>query len=452
MVLGHPKPCSPLGLLDALGRRRLVEQLADDTPQGGVSHERCGRRYTGRHWWGVVADDNVVDPLLDEAAEEVADELGLPEFRTDELGTDLLIVAPTLGEVEDGQRDLREAADLIASSVLWNLWPKLVAPPGGDVPMRVRVVCDGEEIPLADPVTVPGLGCFVRAFRALDTERGQSYERSREPRLVGRIAGEPAFEAVPSGGMVAACAPFEGLPRHCARMRSVGLVVDYLEGPIPDDPRVGYAAVFRSSPAADPHFAVAEPPTHDSWHTKHLSGTDLGVVRGANKFIREELRRVAGVDRPIGEAGAVPLGALGNRLARLLPTTSAEGATDGDGGESPEGGASRSLFTWVRQPHLEVVDEETVVAGTVRVLDSTATIVLRADVKVGIEGGTEDEPPIGAVMPEVLGWRSPEGPLQEGRELRVGSEAPRAWTVVVRPVPGTATAIGIRAEVDPGVA
>jgi len=426
-------------------QRRLIGVMV------GESYERDGLRYTGRHWWGDVATDGIVDPLLDDAAEEVAEAFGLPGFDDDELGTDLVVVAPTLGEVEEGQqgRDIGEAADVIAGSVLWHLWPKLVTKPGSPrPPMHVRVIRDGFELPHVDPGTAPGLGSFVKAFLALDGDRAQAHERKSEPRNVGRLASVPALDPVPAqGGPVALCAPFEGRPRHCARMRSVELVVDYLEGPVADDPGLGYAAVFRSSPEADPHFAKAEPPTHDSWQTKHLSGTDLGVVRSTNKFIGERLREAAGLVRDDVRASAVPLGALAARLARLLPTTPAEGATGTDGDDGPEGGAKATCFSWVERPRLVVVDDEALVAGTVRVVDATSPVVLEAVARVAVDGGTEDEDeaPAGAERPEVLGWRShPDGPLHAGGELRVAPAAPRTWTVVVRPAPGTATVVDVR--------
>lgn len=423
----------------------------------GASFERGGRRYTGRHWWGIVAEDGIVDPLLDATAAEYACRLGLPAFDGDDTGTDLLVVAPALGvadaeaEEETGPRTIRQAAELIAGSALWHLWPNLVGTQDGAAPLRVIVRADGEEIPVGDPAAVPVLRPFVKAYRGLESDRARTLKRSRAPRVVGHVASEPALEPVPPGSEPAgAAAPFSGLPRHCARMRSVGLVVDYLEGPPSDDPRCGYAAVFRSTPQADPHFAAAEPPTHDSWQTAHLTGTDVGVVRSvvrsANRFIREVLISCAGRDRSAPQAGAVPLGALSARLARLLPNTVAEGATGTGGGDGGEGRAGRTRFTWVRQPHLEVNGDRLHVVGTVRVADVPDTVELCAEAGVGLDGGgTESDPPIGAAVPAVLGWRADgEERLRRGATIRITADDPRTWTVVVRPVPDTTTSVRVR--------
>ena len=83
----------------------------------GISFARAGRRFTGRHWWGVVHDD-IPDPLLDEEASAAAFRLGLPGFRSGELGTDIVVVAPHLGELQDeSPRSNAEAGRHLVSAV-----------------------------------------------------------------------------------------------------------------------------------------------------------------------------------------------------------------------------------------------------------------------------------------------------------------------------------------------
>ena len=92
------------------------------------------RRFTGRHWWGHVAADDVPDPILAGQADSVATALGLPGFADGRTGTDIVVLAADLGstgsEPSARERTAAEAATFIASSILWNLWPKML--PDGD--------------------------------------------------------------------------------------------------------------------------------------------------------------------------------------------------------------------------------------------------------------------------------------------------------------------------------
>ncbi len=91
----------------------------------GHSWYRGDRRFTGRHWWGVVAPDDIPDPAVDEQAAEIADVLGLPGFADGRPGTDIVILAADLGvtgaEPDTRPRTPHESATLLSSSVLWNV-------------------------------------------------------------------------------------------------------------------------------------------------------------------------------------------------------------------------------------------------------------------------------------------------------------------------------------------
>src|SRR5579884_1213464 len=106
------------------------------------------RPFTGRHWWGRLAPD-IVEPLTGRQAEAFARALGLPGFAYEETGTDIVVIDPDL----DG-RTPQDAAEYLADTVGWQLWPKMVAEPGLRPPMSFTVVCDGVEVPVPDPETV----------------------------------------------------------------------------------------------------------------------------------------------------------------------------------------------------------------------------------------------------------------------------------------------------------
>ena len=64
------------------------------------------QRYTGRHWWGSMKHSenfNYVDPFLDEYAEKLAEDMGMPKRNNDlTKGTTLMILDPDLSELFDG--------------------------------------------------------------------------------------------------------------------------------------------------------------------------------------------------------------------------------------------------------------------------------------------------------------------------------------------------------------
>ncbi|MFC9084123.1 hypothetical protein ACFTY7_45855 [Streptomyces sp. NPDC057062] len=91
-----------------------------------VATERGGeRRYTGRHWWGDTTGD-VVEPLVGTAADAVAQRLGLRPFGPRETGTTVVVIDPNLDEFEQPT----DAADYLAETIAWHLWPKMISTDG----------------------------------------------------------------------------------------------------------------------------------------------------------------------------------------------------------------------------------------------------------------------------------------------------------------------------------
>ncbi|GAA0403519.1 hypothetical protein GCM10009541_53360 [Micromonospora gifhornensis] len=422
----------------------------------GHSWYHKDRRFTGRHWWGQVAADDVPDPLLTGEADAVAEALGLPGFADGRTGTDIVVLAAGLGaagsEPDSRERTPAEAATFITSSILWNLWPKMIPDERGRQ-MRFVVGVDGSSVAVPAPDTVDDLAPFVEALRDVRAGRGTGYSRTVPPKYAGSFAMAVGAAADSSRRLsVTAARPFEGPSHHVARMRIAELVVDYMPGPVHPDARLSYGAVFKASEEADALFAHAEPPTHDDWISKGLSGSARGVVLGARTFVQKQLDEKLGLGPQAGGSGG--LGELSALLASIVPARldfghESEESDRGGSSSSGEGtGRSGGSFGGVPSrpggkarltgtPSLRIHQGNPYLVAPVRVPADSRVRVVSADVEVVVEGGgRESEPPLGAVVPQVMQWQSANGDVVvQGRSIQVPPGEDSDWYVYATYLP-----------------
>ncbi|MEV0802467.1 hypothetical protein AB0I34_32545 [Kribbella sp. NPDC050281] len=317
-----------------LERRLLACGLGENFDEGG-------RPYTGRHWWGVIAD-GVPEPLKDGRAAEIAMLLGLPD-RSDpsDLGTTIVVLAPGVApESEDGKD---RTLEFIADALVWNFWPRIMSTRGGvSRTMEFRLFDDGRPVRLPDPRTHERLRGFVEAMDRLREEPSDGDELvldrqidcRRPVRSLGRLVIQrgpvapttPIGRAVPQGARITADSV-----HHVALMRNAELVVKYLPGPLPVVGRLGYSGVFRCSVDVDEAFRRAEPPTHDDWIYRSVTRTDhqRTFVKVALERIASVCREAAGYDGSSGtviDGDSVPLGEFADALALLMPGADGPGA------------------------------------------------------------------------------------------------------------------------------
>lgn len=393
----------------AAERRLMGAALGDDY------YDNDNVRHTGRHWWGRIAEDGVIDPLLGEDAENASVALGLPAFEPDHTGTDIVVVGLDFALADDeGDASTPLAlAEHLASAILWNLWPKFPEVVGnGQQSMRFRVMLEGHEILIPDPVSVPMLRPFVRSFLDLDGEP-KSYVRTTHPKLsVGDFAVR--IEVATSSGSrveLAGC-PFEGRPHHVARMRQAGLIVDYHAGVVPLDSEFGYGGVFRASAEADEFFAAAEPPTHDGWNPEGLGRDARLVVQGAAQFLKNALKERFATPQVRPDELSPGLGRASHRLSGLVAGTRGTGAApagdpDGPGKPVPGGrGPVRpAAARLVGDPWIERAGDAMLAFAAVRVESPHLVESIKGLVDVVVEGGArETTAPTGSPAPKVLGW------------------------------------------------
>jgi hypothetical protein len=428
-------------------------------------------RYTGRHWWGEVTDD-IPDPATAEDAGQIAGDLGLPAFQAAETGTDIVVLGADLGASWNGDtptpRNREQAGQFIASSMLWHLWPKMVPDAESDrPPMTFGVEVDGHQIDIPAPCDVPELRPFVDAL--LRIRRGDCSRCART--VVPRVSGYFAHELAPSNvspanrPVVSIARPFDPPTHHTVRMRTAELVVDYLPGPPHSDPLFEYSAVFKSSVEADPYFASTEPPTHDSWVEKGLTGTARGVVQGSRRFITKQLEDALAGTIITGTAGGAALGELAQRLSAIVPggimTSRDDGGPDalgpsrdatgiasnggrpvagaapssGNGSLRPVGPDSRPRV--LGSPALRFIEGQPFIVARVGIPLAASDRLVEATVQVVVDGGgVEGEAPVGVHRSTILEWQQVEtGRVTRGPVLSLAAGDGGDWWVVAAYVP-----------------
>lgn len=454
-----------------------------------VANESGGnRRHTGRHWWGDTSDA-VVEPLTGQDAEAVARRLGLRPFGPEETGTMVVVIDPILDELTPV-----EAAGYLAESIAWHLWPKMINTGGRPADMHFSVTCDGVDFPVPDPRETRPLNMFVAAYEKMTGPNGVELHCIRPKRYLGRLGLEkritPPLEPSRASRMV----DIEDIVHHVCLMRPAELVVTYRPGPKPPSVNQGYAGVFRADESMDEIYARAEPPTHDAWNPQSLERPESTFVQTTFRRIGEALENLlslGGVARP--GASNVALGAASSFFSGLVggawgvggatayskpgstatrrkskvddeeesttplgkdrpsPRTASlgtEGATAGGPGGSERATAPRRRprVQYVGDPYYEDREDTSLLVQEFR-LPAPGPQRVQVDLAVTLPGtgGRETDPPIGASMPELVGWEDSDGQVHGSDTFEIeGGES--LWRVLVLPAPDTVTEIGIKVE------
>lgn len=423
------------------------------------------RPFTGRHWWGDVQDDHV-EPLVGDDADEVARALGLSPFDRGESGTTLVVVDP---ELDDDLGDMDEAAQHLAETIAWQLWPIML--PERDTERLVPdVIAGGRSFPVPDPARLYPLRMFVAAYRRLPTDSATTLECGNPRKRLGRFALERQVVVPMTSDAVSLAAGYAGVdgdPHHVCLMRSPELVVRYHEGPTTSSVHSVYAGVFRADDQLDGVYAAAEPPTHDNWVSEQLTGPERTFIRATFMRLREQLAvfRAPAQSAP-STTSRTALGAVSNYLGGLVAAAFAEpsehpapqvtgrpgsaGTPAGGGGPDPANGhvvgggagpghGARARVTTLVEPHIETMDGAVVLVARYGVT-TPDPVELTARVSIVAWEGRENEPPAGAAQPRVREWRTAHGTVLGEACRLVG---PAEVELIVVPVPDTATDMSV---------
>jgi hypothetical protein len=434
-----------------------------------------GQRFTGRHWWGRLAHDGVVDPVLGAEADALALLLGGVQRAPDACGTTVYVLAP---DFEDAAP--QEALHQMGRAIMDYFWPKLIDGADQAPTMSFSVRCEGSEVPLPTVQEEPELTLLARAF-AVATAKTQSdgavlesIASQRPKKLLGQLALVRKPSALMGSELPAGKSEEEDARlyqrglwrplRHIAVMRAPNFVVKYLEGPLVPYELAEYAGVFRVDVDADAAFARAEPPTHDDWIPDLLlDASEKTYVRVALRRVKEAVDAFAAPHKiEASGAGTHSVAGFSRLLGGLVPSLSpdaagsarANGPTISKGrGTSARAGTGRTAavapqVSFVGEPTIELIDGIAVMIARFETSSPNGTSVrVVALPKVVIADGFESDPPEGAEQPKVVRWVNSSGIAAAtgvfSCEIPFNSGT---WAVAVSIPPDAMISVALRAE------
>lgn len=251
-------------------------------------HDIDGVSYTGFARYGAVQKGKGVHPFENEAADRVAEKLGLEVRDPDEpyhLGTTFLLIEPTV-----------EAADLEVA-IGRNWWPALE-----DGRITARVTDEGT-VRMPRPMKDPLLKTFVDAYHLATTDQdnpkpNQSRQTFRRATIGDRqlTLGSSGLVAEPGGWSYepeAVDAAADSAPRSLvALVRGPRMVVEYLDV---GRSRPFVRGVFVADDEVDELLRQTEPKAHDSWQGRvDEPGSDPLAPQVADivlRRVRDHVRR-----------------------------------------------------------------------------------------------------------------------------------------------------------------
>lgn len=434
----------------------------------GEEFKHGGRLHTGRHWWGVN-DGGAPAPVTGANADEIATAIGMPAFARGEFGTNILVVGP-----DWGGRTPEQAMRFIAESVTWHLWPKLMEHEKRRPPMSVEISWDNEPVPVPKPEERPPLHGFAQAFRALldgvpEGRRPDGLERvvirtQRPAKEVGDLVMVPLVAReraeVDDGhdksneDANSPAASIDGICHHTALLRVPELVVDYVPGPLPQDGGSEWAAVFRCRKDVDEHFAMAEPPTHDSWRPELLPKSNgKTFVRVGLQRIKEAVDSrwgyVASSDAPTSGASTAVVADELAHLIRAMPSIGPGRTPSGPKGSpgipSPRAGVD------ILEAGVVLLKDEPASEATIRVTPKRGSDWTTVSIEVAAaldDSSTDADSQIDPLL-EIVDVRADGATVElDGRrgQMRVSGDTPVDFVVLVRRSPDTSVSFDVRAE------
>lgn len=372
-----------------------------------------GRRFTGRHWWGVAGEDGVVDPLTGNEARLMAELIGIAALDADETGTVVAVLDPKLPEGES----IGSVVEQLAGAARFWAWPHMVDV-GSGPSIEFGFSVDGQTIQVLHPAEDPVLQHFVRAYEkavpalAVDNEPEIQWPWSVKPVEMLRPARKLGVLTYRRYALDERTSD-SNLTHHIALMRSPRFVVKYL--PVSEDPAgQAIAGVFVANAKSNDDFARSEPVAHDDWVP---DGGRSNPVKVALNRITGEFKNVV-LQKPTGAGNENASGVA--QVSRMLGSVLA--GAQGPGGEIQKksygrpggsGGGAKAPVTVVlnADPRLLIHDGQVysdfyfrlnIASGV-----DTALYTLAGAGRVVLDGGAVEAPkdaPVGADTPSVTGW------------------------------------------------
>ena len=270
------------------------------------------QRYTGRHWWGVKENSenyNFVHPFLNDEAEQIAENMGLPKRQDLETkGTTLMILDPDLDELikdvffnnNDEKNDYLKA--YIQDLLLWHAWPKFTPLENGTTPMKCSVSIFDRVDSIPDPNNVYPYNLFAEALKLARKKKDNIYSKKHKivlGYLGSQQSGLKGRESVYKN-ILGEKSKIPNKLSHFALLRPAELVVKYLS-PFKDlderQPQWGAVFISNEDKLIEEAFRKSEPPAHDDWKPEGstlISSVQKTFVKTALREIKLEMKKLSG--------------------------------------------------------------------------------------------------------------------------------------------------------------
>lgn len=444
----------------------------------GAAFDHDGRRFTGRHWWGAIGEDRSgsVDPILNDAARELASSLGfLERYTSEQRGTSLMILDPDLEEFDPSgdfagspQTEIRNHLSArLQDTILWHCWPKFTRRSDGSLPMECQLSILDQNFPLPDPSTIQPLWLMTQALAEARAKQDQIICQ-RPKQVLGFFGQSAASLDLPADDRfrrhLGDSALIPERLHHVALLRPAELVVRYMEGSINEQDERQWAGVFVTdigeNEMVEKAFAMSEPPAHDDWQPKSaqaLTKHQRTFVTVALTRIRSRIRALSGrdikKDRFTDGESRTSLAALAGDIGRSL-IGSGPGGADGRKPSAGGGGGGRRPTLRLGTPISEgtsLQDGLPVARFRVRLTgpgDAKPSVTFQPWVQMD-EGGKDPIAPNGKA-PEVIGVEIDSQPVPFGENGYICQVASAGTTIQVLVSIPDYVAVGITAEIAEG--
>jgi hypothetical protein len=385
-----------------------------------LDSEQHVQRYTGRHWWGARrTEKDFVEPLVNDDAASLAENIGLPLRNGSQEGTTITILDP----VFTSESEPEELIGFIAESVLWNFWPRMMRDTDESRRITIKLELDGKDYPIPIPEEFPPLDIFCESMRALRS--GDSHvdeiSSSRPAKVLGKLSIKKGLRLDRVKLVSHDLTSIPDVSSHIAVMRPVELVVRYFDGPPLPDVSVEWAGVFVTDDEEDVEhaFARAEPPAHDDWQPKILpKGIERTYVNVALRKIAEKAQSVAHpVTQSIDAMERGPsLVKVANKLGQFLDSVD-------DSNNRPSNTQKRRVKNprkkraSVSQPvflRLEQQEAKTHAVFSVDISCPNAKQTIKAEPMLVMDGGSSTKEDLGELSPRVKMWKNDKGEVLAG--------------------------------------
>lgn len=420
-----------------------------------LSNPSADEMYTGRHWWGVHSEEGIA-PLCGDAADRLAESIGLARFQAEETGTALGILDPKF--VIPFQRIDHETAKVVAETMTAWFWPRMLKSPSGRPWIRFVVTLEGRPVPVPQPDDIEPFKTMAMGLRSIQGVPHEGIDlvdvNSERPKTsLGKLAvsrlfsrHEPAVWGVlqVEGHCLTELLDTAdgGLKRchHVALMRSTWQVVRYLPCRAIKARGHGFAAVFlvNDQPEVEEAFAQSEPPAHDDWLADSLEDeVQKRYVRIALRKIRETVDRFVETVDSLYTVTGRELAHLSADLGSFFLKAAKPKKTGANCPASPRQSSAGAIDVDLDgEGRIEWIDGEKFMYLGFRAPkpEAASRIEVKAQSRIlVVGGGVEQMNNSSNSSLRVIGWRQlGSNAFQNGDSLVLGDDSPLEWELVMR--------------------